>query len=258
LIESELFGHERGAFTGATTRREGRFVLANRGTIFLDEIGELPFDLQAKLLRVLQEGELEPLGGTRTVKVDVRVLAATNRDLAAMVRDGGFREDLFYRLDVFPLRVPPLRERVRDVELLAEVFLRRLAGRMGRRVKPLAAADLDRLAAYEWPGNVRELQNVVERALILSSGPHLELAQALPGAGGVSPSRVVAGLPADGGILSAIQMQALERENLQRALEETGWKVSGSGGAAELLGVPPSTLASRMKALGLRRPPRPV
>ena len=171
LMESEFFGHERGAFTGATNRREGRFAMADGGSILLDEVGELPLDLQAKLLRVLQEGEFERVGSTTTHKVDVRVIAATNRGLQKMVGDGTFREDLFYRLNVFPLTVPPLRERGGDITLLARVFAERFGMLMGRHIDPIAPDDLRRLETYPWPGNVRELQNVVERAIILSTGP---------------------------------------------------------------------------------------
>jgi transcriptional regulator with GAF, ATPase, and Fis domain len=254
LMESEFFGHERGAFTGATTRREGRFALANGGTIFLDELGELPLDLQAKLLRVLQEGEFEPLGGSRTLKVNVRVVAATNRDLAEMARAGKFREDLFYRLNVFPLRVPPLRERGDDVILLARAFAERLARRMGRRLEPLHPEDLRRLQQYPWPGNVRELQNVIERALILSTGSRLELDRAMPDA---APRVQAPEVPAGAGeerILSAREMEALERANIERALAACGGKVSGEEGAARRLGLAASTLSSRIKALGIRRP----
>jgi PAS domain S-box-containing protein len=258
LVESELFGHEKGAFTGATHRRDGRFALADGGTLFLDEIGELALELQAKLLRVLQEGEFEPLGSARTVRVDVRLIAATHRDPAQMLAAGEFREDLFYRLDVFPLHVPALRERSDDVQLLAEAFVAQFAARMGRQVAPLRPADVARLRAYPWPGNVRELQNVIERALILSPGPEIDIAAAMPEARGVAPAPPPAA-PADGAdgadgrILSAEEMRALERENLRRALEAAGWKVSGEGGAAQRLGLPASTVASRMKALGLQR-----
>jgi transcriptional regulator with GAF, ATPase, and Fis domain len=165
-MESEFFGHERGAFTGAMTKREGRFALADEGTIFLDEVGELPLDLQAKLLRVLQEGEFEPLGSARTRKVNVRAIAATNRDLLTMVGEGKFREDLYYRLNVFPMRVPSLRERGNDITLLAKAFVERFARRMGRRINPLHPDDIRRIQNYSWPGNVRELQNVIERAII--------------------------------------------------------------------------------------------
>ena len=180
LIESEFFGHEAGAFTGATKRRDGRFALADRGTIFFDEIGELPPDLQVKLLRVLQEGEFEPVGSSRTLKVDVRVLAATSRDLQQAVRHGKFRQDLYYRLNVFPIHLPPLRERGEDIELLAAEFAARLAKRMGRKIQALSREEIRRLRAYSWPGNVRELHNVIERALITSRDGTLNLDRALP------------------------------------------------------------------------------
>jgi PAS domain S-box-containing protein len=252
LMESEFFGHERGAFTGATVKREGRFALADGGTIFLDEVGELPLDLQAKLLRVLQEGEFEPLGSARTRKVNVRVVAATNRDLEAMVADGKFREDLFYRLNVFPVRVPALRERGPDITLLARAFVERFARRMGRRIDPLQPDQLQRLQAYHWPGNVRELQNVIERAIILATGGRLDLHRALPAdfASTQSPQPVNGASPR---VISASELLSLERANLERALAATGGKISGSGGAAELLGLPPSTVSSRMKALGIQR-----
>jgi PAS domain S-box-containing protein len=253
LIESEFFGHERGAFTGATTRREGRFALADGGTIFLDEVGELPIELQAKLLRVLQEGEFEPLGSARTQKVDVRVVAATNCDLARMVSDGKFREDLFYRLAVFPVKVPPLRERGNDVILLARAFVDRFARRMGRRMDPLHPDDLLRLQDYGWPGNVRELQNVIERAIILSRGRTANLPQALP----LSPEQDSGELTKAAGtqphILTVSELQDLERTNIRRALLECGGKISGENGAAARLGLAPSTLSSRMKALGVQR-----
>ena len=253
LMESEFFGHERGAFTGATAKREGRFALADGGTIFLDEVGELPLDLQAKLLRVLQEGEFEPLGSARTRKVNVRVIAATNRDLGAMAAAGSFREDLFYRLNVFPLRVPPLRERGADVALLAGAFIERFARRMGRRLDPPHPDDLRRLQDYPWPGNVRELQNVIERAIILSTGSRLDLSRALPE--GVAPAPPT-GAAAQAGavrILTAQDLQALERANIERALAACEGKISGENGAAQRLGLAPSTLSSRMKALGIFR-----
>ncbi|MCC6233044.1 MAG: sigma 54-interacting transcriptional regulator [Verrucomicrobiales bacterium] len=254
LMESEFFGHERGAFTGANTRREGRFALADGGTLFLDEVGELPLDLQAKLLRVLQEGEFEPLGSTRTRKVDVRVAAATNRDLAAMVRDGKFREDLFYRLNVFPLRVPPLRERGNDVALLARDFLERLGRRMGRRLDPLHPDQVRLLLDYAWPGNVRELQNVIERAIILSPGPRLELDRAMPALAPKPPAIVANEGPSL--LLTAVDMTAIERQNVERALAEAGGRIAGAHGAARRLGLAPSTLSSRMKTLGIVRPAR--
>jgi PAS domain S-box-containing protein len=251
LIESEFFGHERGAFTGATARREGRFGLADGGTIFLDELGELPLDLQAKLLRVLQEGEFEPLGSARTRKVDVRVVAATNRDLDAMVREGKFREDLFYRLNVFPLRVPPLRERAGDATLLARAFAESLARRMGRRLDPLNPDDCRRLDDYPWPGNVRELQNVIERAIIFSVGPRIELDRAMPTT--AAPVLAPPSEEVDTRIVSAKEMESFERANIQRALAVCSGKIAGQNGAACRLGVPPSTLTSRMKALGIQR-----
>jgi len=245
LIESELFGHEKGAFTGATGRREGRFAMADGGTIFLDEVGEIPPDLQVKLLRVLQEGEFEPVGGDKTRAVDVRVVAATNRDLEAMIKEGTFRQDLYYRLNVFPLRVPPLRERGDDVPLLARAFAQRFAARLGRALAPLSDADLARLRRYEWPGNVRELQNVLERAVITARDGKLNLDRALPEGSSASstPARV----------LTVAELEHLERRSIEAALEEAGGKVSGPGGAAERMGVPASTLSSRMKALGIRK-----
>jgi PAS domain S-box-containing protein len=255
LIESELFGHEKGAFTGATERREGRFALADGGTIFLDEVGELPLELQAKLLRVLQDGEFEPVGGSKTRRVDVRVISATNRDLAAMKEARTFREDLYYRLSVFPVKLPPLRERGSDVLLLAEHFAARYARKMGRTLEPLTEACRRRLMAYHWPGNVRELANVIERAVITARGGRLDLDRAVPDVeprpdGGAPEVRE----PGAASVLTARELEALERENLRRALEACGWKVSGAGGAAERLGLKPTTLTSRMKSLGLRRP----
>jgi PAS domain S-box-containing protein len=254
LIESELFGHEAGAFTGATKKREGRFALADKGTIFLDEIGELPLDLQAKLLRVLQEGEFDPVGSAATRKVNVRVLAATNRDLANAIQDGRFREDLYYRLNVFPLRLPPLREREDDVVRLASAFAQRCAQRMGRVLAPLTAECAKRLKAYHWPGNVRELHNVIERAVITATNGELNLDRALPEAGPVRPSPADAGTPVTGTIRTAAELAQLERENILRALTVANWKVSGEKGAARLLGLNASTLSSRMKALNIQKP----
>ena len=250
LIESEFFGHERGAFTGATARRDGRFTLADGGSIFLDEVGELPLELQGKLLRVLQEGEFEPVGSSRTRKVDVRVVAATNRDLRRAVAEGKFREDLYYRLSVFPLSLPPLRERGNDVLLLAESFAREFAARTGQRLAPIGPEAASTLRAYAWPGNVRELQNVVERAVITARDGKLDFARAIPttlGGNGGTP------LPETSSVLTARDLARLERENLRRALEATHWQIAGEGGAAKLLGLAPSTLASRVKALRLRR-----
>ena len=251
LIESEFFGHEQGAFTGATKKREGRFALANGGTIFLDEIGDLPLDLQSKLLRVLQEGEFELVGSSQTRKVDVRVIAATNRDLAQAIRDGKFREDLFYRLNVFPIRLPALRERPEDIAPLASDFARRFAQRLGRAMGPLSEDCIARLKAYSWPGNVRELQNIVERAVITSRDGRLDLGLALPETAAAAAVPLSEGNPAR--VRTAKELEELERDNLIAALEASDWKVAGERGAAQLLGVKPTTLSSRMKALGIER-----
>lgn len=258
LMESEFFGHEKGAFTGATQKREGRFELADRGTIFLDEIGELSLDLQAKILRVLQEGEFAPVGSSQTKKGDVRVITATNRDLNQAVRAGVFREDLYYRLNVFPIEVPPLRDRDDDIVLLASAFAAKFAQRMGRRIEPLSAECKSRLKSYAWPGNVRELHNVIERAVITARDGRLNLDRALPDAGGHTIS---ARRPAEDAatgdssrILRIRDLQQLERENILRALESTAWRVAGKDGAAALLGMNPSTLNSRIRALKIERP----
>ena len=253
LIESELFGHEQGAFTGATKKREGRFALADGGTIFLDEIGELPVELQVKLLRVLQEGEFEPVGSSRTQKVDVRVIAATNRDLKQATREGKFREDLYYRLNVFPIELPPLRERGDDIGLLAENFVRRFAQRMGRAIESLSEDCNRRLKSYGWPGNVRELQNVIERAVITSRDGRLNLDRALPESGRIAATEAVSSEKTAQRVRTAKELEALERTNLIVALETTSWRVAGENGAAQLLGMKPTTLSSRMKALGIER-----
>ncbi len=254
LIESELFGHEAGAFTGATKKREGRFSLADKGTIFLDETGELPLDLQSKLLRVLQEGEFDPVGSAATKKVDVRVLAATNRDLAQAIKAGKFREDLFYRLNVFPLRLPPLRERDDDVITLAAAFAQRFAAKLGRTIAPLTGDCAQRLTAYTWPGNVRELQNVIERAVITATDGRLNLDRALPEAAPAAPPDSRPRAVSSAAIRTAKELEELERANLLQALETARWKVSGDKGAAKLLGMNASTLASRMKALKIQKP----
>ena len=253
LCESEFFGHERGAFTGAATRRTGRFELANGGTIFLDEIGELPLELQPKLLRVLQEGEFEPVGSSQTRKIDVRVIAATNRDLAAEVAAGRFREDLFYRLHVFPVSVPSLRDRGSDVELLAEDFLKCNCKRMGKPPLEFTADCLRRLRSYHWPGNVRELENVIERAVIIARDGRLNLREVLP-LHSFHPQRPRKNSEASSGLQTKEDLRKLERATLMRALEESLWKVAGPNGAAQKIGIPPSTLSSRMKALGIQRP----
>jgi transcriptional regulator with GAF, ATPase, and Fis domain len=261
LIESEFFGHERGAFTGATRRREGRFALADGGTIFLDEIGELPLELQGKLLRVLQEGEFERVGSSQTHKVDVRVLAATNRDLQSMVERAEFRGDLYFRLNVFPIRIPPLRDRGDDVVLLAERIVEKLAREFGSTVEPLSETDRVALRSYAWPGNVRELRNVLERAMITSGGTgRLHLERALPEVSEPAPSGESRMARSEGigtssaDILTARGLKELERNNLVRALERAEWRVGGDNGAARLLGMNASTLKSRMKALRVRRP----
>jgi transcriptional regulator with GAF, ATPase, and Fis domain len=248
LIESELFGHEKGAFTGAVSRKLGRFELANKGTLFLDEIGELPLELQAKLLRVLQDGEFERVGSSATQIVDVRVIAATNRDLELLVSQGKFRADLFYRLSVFPVNIPPLRDRPDDIPLLVWFFAQKLRGRVGKRFDTLSQEDINRLMEYDWPGNVRELSNLVERAMILSSGPTLEFGNILPkpnlSAGIVTPS-----IPYSGS-----RLEDIERDHIKQVLEECNWRVRGDDGAAERLGLKRSTLQSRMKKLGIERP----
>ncbi len=254
LMESEFFGHEKGAFTGATQRRDGRFAMADGGTIFLDEVGELPVDLQVKLLRVLQEGEFEPVGSGQTRRVDVRVIAATNRDLRRAIEQGAFREDLYYRLNVFPIEVPPLRQRDGDVAELASFFAREIALKLGRRVEPLDAHAIARLTAYHWPGNVRELQNVIERAVITSVDGRLNLDRALPEAVATEGTPTTATAGEAPRIQTAEELVGLERQNILRALDTTGWKVAGKQGAAEILGMKPSTLSSRMRALGIKRP----
>jgi formate hydrogenlyase transcriptional activator len=253
LVESELFGHVKGAFTGALARRVGRFELADRGTIFLDEVGELPADTQVKLLRVLQEREFEPVGSNQTVRVDVRVLAASNRDLEEAVREGRFRADLFYRLNVIPLRVPPLRERRSDIAPLAMYFMERSARKSGRPMHAIASETLCRLADYDWPGNVRELQNVIERAVVLSPAPVLEIDPLLlkPAPTVVASSTTPPAKSATPG--DATALEEMERRHILSVLERASWIIEGSNGAARLLALHPSTLRSRMKKLGITR-----
>ncbi len=251
LFESEFFGHVKGAFTGALVDRPGRFEMADRGTLFLDEIGEVPLPMQAKLLRVLQEGEFERVGDTRTRTVDVRIVAATNRDLKREVEAGRFREDLYYRLSVFPVHIPPLRERREDIPKLALHFIAQSARRMNRRVPRITQAVLSQLAAHDWPGNVRELQNVVERAVILSQGRTLDIhLQPSP-----SHERGVPSLPTPSmaQLATREELKRQERENIVQALRLTKGKIFGSDGAAVLLGMKPTTLASRIKALGIKK-----
>jgi formate hydrogenlyase transcriptional activator len=261
LLESDLFGHEKGAFTGAISQKLGRFELAHQGTLFLDEVGDIPPELQPKLLRVLQEQEFERLGGTKTIKVDVRLVAATHRDLAKMVADGRFREDLYYRLNVFPVEVPPLRDRPDDIPRLVRHFTQQFARRTGRRIETIPSAIMDALVRYPWPGNVRELQNVIERAVILSPGLSLQ----------VPPNAVVirdeksdtrdrqsaserSSPPSDSRPApSGMTLADAEREHILRVLHETGWVVGGPKGAATRLGMKRSTLQRKMQMLGISR-----
>lgn len=244
LIESELFGHERGAFTGAYSKKVGRFELANNGTIFLDEIGELPLDLQAKLLRVLQEGEFERVGGTKTLKVDVRIIAATNRDLKALIGKGTFREDLYYRLNVFPIVNPPLRERKDDVEVLVPYFMKKYSEKTGKHFKNIAQSLLESLRNYDFPGNIRELENIIERAVILSKGRTLMLPY------GMLPK----GSRNNNGQEDRFKtFEEIQKEHILAALARTNWRVSGPYGAAKLLGLKAKTLESKMKKLEIRR-----
>jgi len=255
LLESELFGHEKGAFTGAISQKVGRFELAHQGTLFLDEVGDIPSELQPKLLRVLQEQEFERLGSTKTIKVDVRLVAATNRDLAAMVADGRFRSDLYYRLNVFPLVLPPLRERSDDIPPLVRHFTQRFARRMGRRIETIPSAVMEALARYPWPGNIRELQNVIERAVILSPDSSLRVplgdlqpvAMSAPELTAAAPTQE----PAPTG--EAVTLADAEREHILGALRETGWVVGGPKGAAARLGMKRSMLYWKMKKLGISR-----
>jgi PAS domain S-box-containing protein len=239
LVESELFGREKGAYTGALTRMAGRFEVAHRSTFFLDEIGELPLDLQGKLLRVLEEGRFERLGSTRSLKVDVRIIAATNRDLARAVSEGRFRADLFYRLNVFPIVIPPLRERTEDIPPLVWAFVKRNEKKLGKRVERIPRRSMDALLRHHWPGNARELRNIVEHAMITGSGGTLRLRP---------PSPAPADVPTQG------RLEDVERRHILGILEKTGWRISGENGAAEILGLKRSTLQARMKKLGIRRP----
>jgi transcriptional regulator with GAF, ATPase, and Fis domain len=244
LVESELFGHERGAFTGAVSQKKGRFELAHRGTLFLDETGELPLETQTKLLRVLQEQEFERVGGSQTLKVDVRVIAATNRDLEAEVRRGSFRADLFYRLNVFPIEIPPLRDRKDDIPLLAGYFVRKFSQRMGKKIQSVSRAVYEQLHQYDWPGNVRELANLLERAVILCQSDVLQ-----PKHLAVNRSKQVSAGPEE-----IPTLEEAERRLILRALEQTGGILSGPNGAAQILGLNRSTLWSRMRKLGIELP----
>jgi len=265
LVESELFGHVKGAFTGALGHRDGRFKLADGGTIFLDEISELPLDAQVKLLRVLQEQEFEPVGSSKTSKVDVRVIAATNRDLAAEVGTGRFRGDLYYRLNVVPISVPPLRARDGDVELLAQFFLQKLAKKLGRTALQVPGEVMKRLRAYAWPGNVRELQNVLERAVVLAQGnvlvigpeqtpvlPVVALPSAPPPAAGPVVAARAPSLP--DAAAGAGSLEEVERRHIEAVLVDRNWLIEGERGAAKVLNLHPNTLRGRMRKLGLKRP----
>ena len=238
LIESELFGREKGAYTGAMTRQSGRFEMADGSSLFLDEIGELPLEVQVKLLRVLQDGQFERLGSNHTLTADVRVIAATNRDLAAMVRDGSFRADLYHRLNVYPIEVPPLRARAADIPLLVRKFVQEFNKKMGKSIDSISRPAMERLKHYPWPGNIRELHNLVERAMIVSDGRSLTID--LP-AGAAGPTAV------------PVTLEEVERKHIRDVLEGVHWRVSGKGGAAEILGLRPTTLHSRMKKLGISR-----
>jgi formate hydrogenlyase transcriptional activator len=242
LLESEMFGHEKGAFTGAVAQRIGRFELANRGTVFLDEIGEIPLELQPKLLRVLQEREFERLGSSRTLRTDARLIAATNRDLSTMVEERSFRADLFYRLNVFPVQVPPLRERPDDIPLLVRHFVQQFARRMGKAVDTIPSETMNVLVRYHWPGNIRELQNLVERAVILSAGPTLKV-----------PLHDLQAQPAPSAVRKIETMEEAERRHILEALDAADWVISGPNGAASKLGLKRSTLQARMDKLGIRR-----
>jgi formate hydrogenlyase transcriptional activator len=243
LLESELFGHEKGSFTGAFAQKIGRFELAHQGTLFLDEIGELPLELQPKLLRALQEHEFERLGGNRTIKVDVRIVAATNRDLGQMVAEGKFRSDLYYRLNVFPVAVPPLRERREDIPLLTRFFIQRYAGKLNRTIKEIPSTTLEALSRYDWPGNIRELQNVIERAVILCRRETFTLDESW------MPNWASEAIPSGGTLRTNLDTH--EREVIEAALRQSRGRISGPSGAAVKLGMPRSTLESRMKSLGI-------
>lgn len=242
LLESELFGHDRGAFTGAVSTRFGRFQLADKGTLFLDEIGELPLDLQPKLLRVLQDQMVEKLGSTRTIRIDVRIVAATNQNLARMVEERKFRPDLYYRLNVFPITLPPLRDRVEDIPALVEYFVERFSREMGRRIGTIPPEVMGVLKLYDWPGNIRELENVIKRAVIMSTGPALR-----PQFGDLKH------LPGQASPASKRTLAEAERDHINEVLRDTRWVVGGDNGAAARLGLPRTTLVYRMRKLGIAR-----
>ena len=240
LIESELFGREKGAYTGALTRESGRFEIADGGTLFLDEVGELPMELQAKLLRVLENGTFERLGSSRTVKVNVRLIAASNRDLGQAVRENRFRQDLFFRLQVFPIQIPPLRDRREDIPPLVWAFIKAFGRQLGKVIENVPRQSMEALRAYAWPGNVRELRNVIERSMILTDGPTLRVV--LPDSSHATPV-----------VQPSVTLDENERRHILDMLEQTGWRISGANGAARILAIKPTTLESRMKKLGIER-----
>jgi len=242
LIESELFGHEKGAFTGALSRKIGRFELAHQGTLFLDEIGDLPQEVQIKLLRVLQEQEFERVGGTQTIKVDVRLITATNRDLEKAVAENSFRADLYYRLNVFPIDLPSLSERKEDIPLLVQYFLKKYATKMGKRIETISQETMRQLTAYPWPGNIRELENVIERGVILSPGSILDIEDEflLPSSTQLEQRE-------------SLTLQEVERNHIIKSLDKTGWVIEGPKGAAKILNLHPNTLRGRMKKLEIKR-----
>ena len=245
LVESELFGHEKGAFTGAVQQRRGRFELADGGTLLLDEVGELPLEAQAKLLRVLQEHEFERVGGARSLRADVRVIAATNRDLQAQIAAGDFRSDLYYRLNVFPIAMPPLRERRDDIPRLVQHFAAKAARKLGKTLEGIAPAFIEQASAYDWPGNIRELENLIERAMIMSDGTRLDATELFSRA---SPSD-----KASPAAQADATLEEIERAHIRRVLERTRWAIEGERGAARLLGLNPSTLRGRLRKLGIRK-----
>jgi formate hydrogenlyase transcriptional activator len=253
-VESELFGHVKGAFTSASERRIGRFELANNGTLFLDEVGELPLETQVKLLRVLQEQEFEPVGSNRTIKVNVRIIAATNRNLEDAVQSGGFRSDLYYRLNVIPLHVPALRDRRSDIPQMVMAFLQQYAKRMGKLVHSVSRETMSLLVDYSWPGNIRELQNVIERGVVLSRNSILKLgADLLP----IEASDTSMAPEAGGETKANDSLEEVQRQHILRVLERTGWVISGARGAGAILNVHPNTLRSLMNRLGIRRALQP-
>ncbi|MEC3908535.1 sigma 54-interacting transcriptional regulator [Tamlana sp. 2201CG12-4] len=251
LIESELFGHEKGAFTGATIRRKGRFLLADKGTIFLDEIGEMPLELQPKLLRVIQEGEFDPVGSSETIKVDVRIIAATHRDLFKFSKTGEFREDLYYRLNVFPINVPALRDRKRDICVIAQEMIDQFSKKLNKHAIALSDTDKALLKTYSWPGNVRELQNLIERAVIVSKDGAINWRNIIPNESNSQENPLE---PIQEKVLTSVELIELEKQNILNALKLSKWKISGKNGAAALLKLPPTTLASKIKSLKLERP----